>query len=741
MAFETTKKIRFEVGVDGADKVKAGLRGISDGLVDTQRAVGVARSAFVALASVAGTGAFVGLINGAIDAKAKLYDLGLQTGISVEALGGLSKVAQFSNTSLDEIASASAKLGKALATTTEDSKGAAQAIKALGLNYEQFSRLGADEQLLAVARAMEGFEDGTDKAAAAMLLFGKTGATLLPFMKELAERGIMVSRETTASAAAAKQYQDNLVELRGAGEGFTNQLAAQMLPALVAITNEFIKVKGEGGQVNGVITALRTVFETVTVLGANVAFVFAAVGREIGAVAAQGAALARGDFAGFRAISQAVIEDGQRARAELEAFEKRLLGIEAVKARITTAGDFQRGDKDTSPAARRRLPSLNGGAAARDDFTPLLRSIAEKTALQRAEFEGGRALTEAQKFQAKVFADVDGGYLSLTISQKLAIDQHLQELLALEQLNAAYAVEVKWLDQSGKETARTLELQDRRLQAMQDETAAVQLQLQEYGLSHTELLALERARTLDSAALLRQRAAVLDTTGPMGDLRQLYLDQAQALEDLAALRGDLAARQARDRNDPVAGAERAVKDYLEEVKQAGIGTERAVGNALRGLEDGMTQLFTKGRFDARSFIDSLLSEFIRLRVVKPLLADLFSPGGGTGGGTGGGGIFSLFSSLGSIFGGTGFGGGLAGGGPAQAGTPYLVGERGPELFVPRSAGTVVPNGAGRSVSVSYAPVINVDSRSDRAQVAQIAGQAAAEGNRRLLEMLHARGAV
>jgi phage-related minor tail protein len=35
--------------------------------------------------------------------------------------------------------------------------------------------------------------------------------------------------------------------------------------------------------------------------------------------------------------------------------------------------------------------------------------------------------------------------------------------------------------------------------------------------------------------------------------------------------------------------------------------------------------------------------------------------------------------------------GLATGGPAQANQPYIVGEKGPELFVPKSAGTVIPN--------------------------------------------------
>ena len=38
-------------------------------------------------------------------------------------------------------------------------------------------------------------------------------------------------------------------------------------------------------------------------------------------------------------------------------------------------------------------------------------------------------------------------------------------------------------------------------------------------------------------------------------------------------------------------------------------------------------------------------------------------------------------------------GAKAGGGPVESGKPYLVGEQGPEVVVPGSSGTVIPNGA------------------------------------------------
>ncbi len=59
--------------------------------------------------------------------------------------------------------------------------------------------------------------------------------------------------------------------------------------------------------------------------------------------------------------------------------------------------------------------------------------------------------------------------------------------------------------------------------------------------------------------------------------------------------------------------------------------------------------------------------------------------------------------------GTAFGGARASGGPVEAGTPYLVGERGPELMVPKQSGTVIANGKLRGSSVVNVTT-NLDAR-------------------------------
>lgn len=56
-------------------------------------------------------------------------------------------------------------------------------------------------------------------------------------------------------------------------------------------------------------------------------------------------------------------------------------------------------------------------------------------------------------------------------------------------------------------------------------------------------------------------------------------------------------------------------------------------------------------------------------------------------------------------------GGRAVGGPVLSGTPYIVGERGPELFIPSSSGQIVPNNklgsgsaSGMNIVINYSPV-------------------------------------
>jgi phage-related minor tail protein len=56
-----------------------------------------------------------------------------------------------------------------------------------------------------------------------------------------------------------------------------------------------------------------------------------------------------------------------------------------------------------------------------------------------------------------------------------------------------------------------------------------------------------------------------------------------------------------------------------------------------------------------------------------------------------------------------FGGFRADGGSVSAGTPYIVGERGAELFVPSSNGSIVPNGGmGSTINITVNGAIDAE---------------------------------
>jgi hypothetical protein len=68
----------------------------------------------------------------------------------------------------------------------------------------------------------------------------------------------------------------------------------------------------------------------------------------------------------------------------------------------------------------------------------------------------------------------------------------------------------------------------------------------------------------------------------------------------------------------------------------------------------------------------------------------------------------------------------AGGGPVSAGAPYIVGEVGPELFVPSTSGTIVPHGAG-GVTVTVPITINGNVMSSEAALQRVVSEAVVNG--------------
>ena len=145
-------------------------------------------------------------------------------------------------------------------------------------------------------------------------------------------------------------------------------------------------------------------------------------------------------------------------------------------------------------------------------------------------------------------------------------------------------------------------------------------------------------------------------------------DTSAFARDVGAMRGQL-------EGPVVAGAGRA-----------GLLIDNALARALRTGKIGFD--------DLKNVALSAMAQ-----IAQASLRSLFSGSGTPGGGVGAG----LINGLGSVISGLMGSPGRATGGPVSAGRSYVVGERGPELFVPSSGGRIehMPGG-GRDVRVAIA---------------------------------------
>jgi hypothetical protein len=120
------------------------------------------------------------------------------------------------------------------------------------------------------------------------------------------------------------------------------------------------------------------------------------------------------------------------------------------------------------------------------------------------------------------------------------------------------------------------------------------------------------------------------------------------------------------------------------------------GRAGKMIDSALARAITTGKVgfdDLKKVALSAMSE-----IAQASLRSLFGSSGG-GAGVGPGLINGISSLVASLFGAPG----RATGGPVSAGRGYVVGERGPELFVPSSGGRIEHiGGAARDVRVAIA---------------------------------------
>lgn len=275
--------------VEVKDRLQAGLKAAAAKL-RAFGAVAAGMGAALMGASSAIAAPLAAAVNQFIGVGDQLDKMAARTGISVEALSQLKYAAGASGTSLETLEGSVRKMQKGVDDLQSGNQTAIANFGRLGLTMADLAGQSPDKQFEIVADRIAAIEDPAQRAAAAMDIFGKSGAELLPLMaggaagiqdlrRQAEQLGLTLSTE---DASAAAKLGDTLDALRQVISGMITQIGAALAPVVTEVAGRILAVAVSVG---------RWIRENreLAVTAAKVAAVIGAVGAGLVALGAAGA--------------------------------------------------------------------------------------------------------------------------------------------------------------------------------------------------------------------------------------------------------------------------------------------------------------------------------------------------------------------------------------------------------------------------------------------------------------------
>lgn len=219
-----------------------------------------------------------------------------------------------------------------------------------------------------------------------------------------------------------------------------------------------------------------------------------------------------------------------------------------------------------------------------------------------------------------------------------------------------------------------------------------------YDAAVAKLARTQQTAGKDGAKAMREQAeAWLDMLDPMRE----FIRNIERVDQVAAMFPEMFTPEQISK----------IKESFNGIKEELSAADEFALEAARNIQDALgDNLFNvlDGKFDniGKSFgnlLKRMAAEALAANLAQQMFGD-FAKTGVVGGLFGKG-----LSWLGGLF-----GGGRASGGPVSAGTTYLVGERGPELFTPQTSGAIVPNHAMGGITINS--VVNAAPGTNPAQL-------------------------
>lgn len=647
----------------------------------SETAMKAVKGAVVGMAAAYTFDAFAEGIRGAIESASELDKMAKKTGASVEALSGLKSAAKLSGTSLDDLGVGLQKLSKSMYEAAGGSQKQVDQFKALGISVTDSSGKLRDsgEVMLDVAKKLASMDSGTQAVATAQMLLGKRGAELMPFMQDLADIGELNAKVTSDMAAEAEAYEKDLIRLEGRKKSLYNTIAAGVLPVMRDFADALLGAGSMTERLNQQAKQLQqdnTIQDWARAAAKAVAFVMDAfdgvirvvrlVGNAIGAVMADvGSAIAFLDGIGAEVLQEKSLDPVKRRFATLTSDLK------------SHAESFNE-DMDKILGAPTFLQKLDEQFAKRDAGLKKLQETRKQSF--NIPDQSGNKTSAFEKYLDSLNVDLvkdQMGKYEAMIQKGQLLAQKEGRLGDMGQVRNLVG-RIQATDEAKKVDAFTRSMKEANDQyAFQNSLIGMNARDQEIAtVTRKNFLAVEQQ--------------IWDAE-KNGD--KLSIDTQQKLRDEAtkstakmveAINARWEAEHAWD-----TGVAKALNDYIDNVSNAAAQSQKLFSDAFKGMEDALVNFVKTGKLDFKSLADSIITDLIRIQIQNSIMKPLAQATSGMS-------FSGLFSGAGSFLSGL-F---KADGGPVSGGQPYIVGEQGPEWFVPNGAGTILPNGTAPATSAS-----------------------------------------
>lgn len=401
---DSTTTARVRLALEGASAVEQGLSKVQAKVSD----VGAAMVGLVGGLSVAG---FAAWVKSAIDAADETSKIAQKTGLATEQVAGLQLAWAQAGGSADAFVPIMTKLNVAVANGNK-------ALDAMGISSKNADgSLKTTRQVLGeVSDKFASYDDGARKSALAVELLGKSGAEAIPFLNsgaqalndfdDMAKRlGLTLDEETTASA---EKFNDTLDLIETSAQGVGRQVAAQLLPTLASLTEEFFNNITQGDNLKRMADFLGGALKGLYSIGVGVVEVFKTMGVALGGTGAAIAAVLRGEFGQAKDIVNQMRADISASWAASGASIQRVWAgaggstVAALAAATKAAKESAPAMDGAGKASKRKSDADREAAKAAKELADIIKrntAAADKVAEQHikdadAVMEGNQALRE-----------------------------------------------------------------------------------------------------------------------------------------------------------------------------------------------------------------------------------------------------------------------------------------------------------------------------------------------------------